>query len=146
MTFFGLPVHPLVVHAAVVLLPLVALGALVISVSARARKTLGWLVVLGSLVAAGAVVGARITGESLAGGTTGGTGALATHMAWGLLAPFPAVGLAVVTTLLVLAGRGQNRPLLVTAAVLTVVTALASLAVIVVVGHSGTTSVWGTQG
>jgi hypothetical protein len=146
MTFFDLPLHPLVVHAAVVLLPLAALGALVIAVSARARKALRWLVVLGSVVAAGAVVGARITGEAFAGGTTGGTGALATHMTWGLLAPFPAVALAVTTVLLVLAGRGRSRPLLVTAALLTVVAAAASLVVIVLVGHSGSASVWGPQG
>lgn len=41
MTLFGLPLHPLVVHAAVVLLPLAALGAIVIAVSERARKRYG---------------------------------------------------------------------------------------------------------
>lgn len=142
MTFFGLPIHPLVVHAAVVLLPLAALGALLIAVSARARKRYGSLVVLGAFAAAGAVVGARLSGEVLAGGTTG-TGILATHMTWGLLAPWPAGALALTSLLLVLAGRGQSRPLLITSALLTIVAALASLAVIAIVGHSGATSVWG---
>lgn len=142
MTLFGLPLHPLVVHAAVVLLPLAALGAIVIAVSARARKRFGWPVVIGAITAAGAAVGARVTGESLAGGTTGGTGALATHMTWGLLAPWFAGGLAVATLLLVLGGS-SSRPLRITMSLLAVIAALAGLAVIVIVGHSGSTSVWG---
>lgn len=146
MNLFGLPLHPLVVHAAVVLLPLAALGALVIAVSSRARKRYGALVVFGSFVAAGAVAGARVTGEALNGGTQAGTGILGTHITWGLLAPWPAAALAVSSLLLVLAGRGSNRPLLLTTAVLTVLSALAGLAVVLVVGHSGATSVWGAGG
>jgi hypothetical protein len=145
MTFFGLPLHPLVVHGAVVLLPLAALGALVIAVSARARKRYGPLVALGAFVALGATIGARVTGEALNGGTQAGAGALGTHVTWGLLAPWPAGALAVTTLLLVLAGRGTSRPLLVTSALLTVVSALASLAVIAVVGHAGATAVWGSS-
>lgn len=143
MTLFGLPLHPLVVHAAVVLLPLAALGAIVIAVSARARKRFGWPVVIGAIAAAGAAVGDRVTGESLAGGTTGGTGALATHMTWGLLAPWFAGGLAVATLLLVIVGGSSSRPLRITMSLLAVIAALAGLAVIVIVGHSGSTSVWG---
>jgi hypothetical protein len=145
MTFFGLPLHPLVVHGAVVLLPLAALGALVIAVSARARKRYGSLVVLGAFVALGATIGARVTGEALNGGTQAGAGALGTHVTWGLLAPWPAAALAVTSLVLVLAARGKSRPLLVMSALLTVVSALASLAVIVVVGHAGATAVWGSS-
>ena len=142
MTLFGLPLHPLVVHAAVVLLPLAALGAIVIAVSERARMRYCWLVVAGAFAAGGSVVAARVTGEAFAGGTTG-TGALATHMTWGMLAPWPATALAVTTLLLMLTSRSTNRPLKVTLGTLTIVAALAGLAVIVVVGHSGATSVWG---
>lgn len=143
MDLLGLPLHPLVVHAAVVLLPLAALGALLIATSARARKRYGSLVAAGAVVALGAVVGARLTGETLNGGTAAGTPVMATHITWGLLAPWPAAALVVATLLLVLAGRGGNRPLLMTAALFTVVAALASIAVIVVVGHAGATAVWG---
>ncbi len=145
MDILGLPLHPLVVHAAVVLLPLAALGALLIAISQRARKRYGSLVILTTVVAAGAVVGARITGEALAGTTTS-TGILGTHMMWGLLAPWPAGALVLTSLLLVLAGRGKSRPFLVTAALLTVVSALACIAIIIVVGHAGSTSVWGAQG
>lgn len=144
MTLFGLPLHPLVVHAAVVLLPLAALGAIVISLSARARQRFGWLVFAGALVAGGSVAAARITGEAFAGGTTG-TGALATHITWGLLAPWPATALAVTTLLLMLASTSTSRPLKITLGALTIASAVAALAVIVVVGHSGATSVWGAQ-
>ena len=142
MNIFGLPLHPLVVHAAVVLLPLAALGALLIAVSKRARKRYGWQVVLCSFVATGAVIAARLTGEALNGGTQG-TGILATHITYGLLTPWPAGALALTSLLLVLAGRGTNRPILLITAWLTVMSALASLAIILVVGHAGSTAVWG---
>jgi hypothetical protein len=145
MNIFGLPLHPLVVHAAVVLLPLAALGALLIAVSKRARTRYGSLVVLGAFVATGAVIAARITGEALNGGLQA-TGILATHIAYGLLAPWPAGALALTSLLLVLAGRTKSRPFLLITAWLTVMSALASLAIIVVVGHAGSTAVWGGRG
>lgn len=142
MTLFGLPLHPLVVHAAVVLLPLAAFGAIVIALSARVRQRFGWLVFAGAFVAGGSVAAARITGETFAGGTTG-TGTLATHMTWGVLAPWPATALAVSALLLMLTNKATSRPLKITVGALTIVSAVAALAVIVVVGHSGASSVWG---
>ncbi|HEY5697284.1 MAG TPA: DUF2231 domain-containing protein [Acidimicrobiales bacterium] len=44
-TLFGLPAHPLIVHAAVVLVPLAAIGTIAIAVSAKARLHIGWIVV-----------------------------------------------------------------------------------------------------
>ncbi|MGA9345529.1 MAG: DUF2231 domain-containing protein [Nocardioidaceae bacterium] len=44
-TFNGLPLHPLVVHAIVVLLPIAALGTIAIAVWPRLRRRYGWLVV-----------------------------------------------------------------------------------------------------
>ena len=107
------PLHPLIVHAAVVLLPLADLGAIAIALSARARTRYGSLVAVGSVVALGAVIGARLSGEVLAGGTQA-AGTLGSHIAWGLAAPSPATLLAVATTGLVLATRGRNRPVLLT--------------------------------
>ncbi len=143
MNILGLPLHPLVVHAAVVLLPLAALGALLIAVSKKARTRYGSLVVVLAVVATGAVIGARITGEALNGGTDA-TGILATHITYGLLTPWPAGALALSSLLLVIAGRSKSRPFLLTAALLTVVSALVSLAIIIVVGHAGSTAVWGS--
>jgi len=50
--FAGLPAHPLFVHIPVVLIPLVAVGAVAMACSAWVRDRLGW-VVLGLAVIAG---------------------------------------------------------------------------------------------
>ena len=50
--FAGLPAHPLFVHIPVVLIPLVAIGAVAMACSSRVRDRLGW-VVLGLAVVAG---------------------------------------------------------------------------------------------
>ena len=110
--------------------------------SKRARTRYGSLVVVLAVVATGAVVGARITGEDLNGGTNA-VGILATHVTYGLLTPWPAGALAFTSLLLVIAGRGKSRPFLLITAWLTVICALASLAIIAVVGHAGATAVWG---
>jgi uncharacterized membrane protein len=47
----GLPLHPLMVHFVVVLIPLAVLGAIVIAVWPAARERFGWLVVAVAAVA-----------------------------------------------------------------------------------------------
>ena len=49
--FNGLPVHALVLHAAVVFIPLLALGAVVYAVVPRWRSRTGWAALLLALVA-----------------------------------------------------------------------------------------------
>lgn len=135
------PAHPLVVHAAVVLLPLVALGAIVIALSSRARRRYGSLLAIGAVVAAGATIGARLSGEVLAGTTTG-TGTLGAHMFWGLIAPWPAAVLAIAVIGLMLASRREGGPFLLITRIVTVIAAAASLVVVVITGHLGATAVW----
>nr|WP_300150336.1 DUF2231 domain-containing protein [Propionicimonas sp.] len=141
MEVFGLPVHPLVVHAAVVLVPLASLGALAVVVSARARDRYGWLVVAFAVAAAGSAVVARLSGEALAQSL--GVGRLvATHQMWGQLVPYPAVALALVLPAGLLI-RTRATWAWWTAAALTVVAAVAGLVLVVLTGHSGATAVWG---
>ncbi|HEY0816452.1 MAG TPA: DUF2231 domain-containing protein [Pseudonocardia sp.] len=65
-TFLGnLPLHPLVVHAVVVLVPLAILGALIIAVWPAARRRYGWLVVAVAAAATVAIPVATSTGEGL---------------------------------------------------------------------------------
>ena len=66
MNIFGLPLHPLVVHAAVVLVPLAAIGTAVIALWGRARRALGWVVVGLAVASFGAVGLAQKSGGSLA--------------------------------------------------------------------------------
>ncbi|MGW5667587.1 DUF2231 domain-containing protein [Micromonospora sp. NPDC003776] len=61
----GLPVHPLVVHAVVVLLPLAALGVVALAVRPSWRGRFGVLVVLIAALATAAIPLATDSGESL---------------------------------------------------------------------------------
>ena len=63
---FGIPAHPLVVHAAVVLLPLAALGTLACALVPRWRSPYGPLVLAFAVAATVAVGLAQQSGESLA--------------------------------------------------------------------------------
>jgi hypothetical protein len=64
-TIDGIPLHPLVVHAVVVLLPLAALGAVVIAVRRSWRRSFGIPVLLLALVGVAAVPMATTTGAQL---------------------------------------------------------------------------------
>lgn len=60
-----LPLHVLVVHAVVVLVPLAVLGAITVAVWPAARRRYGWLVVAVTAVAAVAIPVATSSGEGL---------------------------------------------------------------------------------
>ncbi len=62
---FGLPAHPLVVHAVVVLLPLTVIGCLLLAVVPRWRRPYGVIVLGGALLAVVSVMVAKGSGESL---------------------------------------------------------------------------------
>jgi uncharacterized membrane protein len=140
---FGLPLHPLVVHAAVVLIPLASLGALIVVVSARARERFGWLTVAFAAAAAGAAIAARLSGEALAASLGGGiTSLIATHRQWGELAPWPAVALAITLPAGLLI-RSRSKPAWVAAAALSVLAAVAALVLVALTGEAGARAVWG---
>jgi uncharacterized membrane protein len=61
----GIPLHPLVVHAIVVLLPLATLGTIAIAVRPRWRRTYGPLVVAAAAVSAVLSPIATQSGEAL---------------------------------------------------------------------------------
>ena len=65
MEIGGLPLHPLVVHAAVVLTPLAVLAAVVFALWPRHRWLTRWPTVAVTVAAAGSVVVARLSGEAL---------------------------------------------------------------------------------
>lgn len=64
-TVFGLPLHPLVVHGAAVLVPLSALLAVIISISQDKRTRWGVLTWLTATAALGATVAAKLSGDTL---------------------------------------------------------------------------------
>lgn len=65
-TLFGLPAHPLIVHAAVVLVPLAAIAVILITCNSKWRSSHA---LLGALIAGGATIAVGLaggTGEQLA--------------------------------------------------------------------------------
>lgn len=167
----GLPLHPLVVHLAVVVLPASAIALIAIIVVPRWRRPYGWLTVAAALLGALGAFVAKESGEALADQV----GLPADHAAWGdrlFVAAFVFAVVTVVWFALELLGRrtypkdavpaseGGGSPAphgrrektarnasssglaRVTGAAVVVVS-LVVLALTVVVGHSGATAVWG---
>jgi hypothetical protein len=64
-TLFGLPAHPLIVHVPIVLIPLVAIGAIAMIVVPAWRARIGWVVVALAAVALVRVQLAIGSGETL---------------------------------------------------------------------------------
>lgn len=151
-TVVGLPVHPLVVHAAVVLIPLSALLVVAIAVVPAWRGgVFGWFTV-GLTAAATAVVPvATLSGEALAERV----GEPERHEALGQAMIYFVVPLLVLALALMLLSardrrrarsRGLDRPrqsaLTLVVAVAAVVAAGAATVQVAFVGHSGATATW----
>jgi hypothetical protein len=145
-TIGGLPVHALVVHAVVVLLPLACLGLIAVAVWAPWRARFGVLVVLAALAATGAVFVAKESGERLAARV----GEPADHAALGSNLLWYALPLLVVAVVLVgvhwraaRSGVEVAKGLAVVLALLAVVAAGVNLYEVYRVGDSGARAVWG---
>jgi hypothetical protein len=65
MEFAGLPLHPLVVHLALALVPLAALSAWALAVLPSWRWLTRWAALPAAVLAVGGVVVARVSGQSL---------------------------------------------------------------------------------
>jgi hypothetical protein len=168
ITVYGIPAHPLVVHAVVVLLPLATLGGLVIALRASWRRRFGLAVLLVAAAGIGAVPAAKLTGEQLQAALQAGLPpgqqldpAVQTHAALGDdLLPFALV-FGVALLLLLIAGRLADRErgaaqsaeadaqvtttwrrVAVVAAALVAFTGVAATVQVVRIGHSGSAAVW----
>lgn len=151
----GLPVHPLVVHAVVVLLPLAAVGTLAIAVRPAWRARYGVLVTGAALVATALTPVATSSGEALEQhvGDPGQHAELGEQLIWF------AVPLLLLSAALTFLGRRADRAaegdapattaprpgVTRTVAVLAVVAALAATVQIYRVGDSGARAAWGDQ-
>ncbi|MEV4707524.1 DUF2231 domain-containing protein [Actinoplanes sp. NPDC049316] len=152
----GMPVHALVLHAAVVFVPLLALAAIVYAVVPRWRAKVGWAAVLLALAAPVATFVAMESGEKLrdrmvANGLTGPPlEKIDDHMGYGTLTFYFTLGLGVMTLLMVfLTLRQTARPLPRAAGLLLAVIMVALAAVsgyyVFRTGDSGAQAVWGTS-
>lgn len=140
----ALPMHPLVVHLAVIILPLSALALVVLAFVPRWAARYGWLTLAGLAVGTVAAFVAKESGEALAEQI----GEPEQHAAFGDLLPPVSVGLLVVAVLWFLANRrsaksGGGSVLRLVAGTVASVVALATVGLTVAVGHSGAQAVWG---
>lgn len=162
----GLPIHPLVVHAVVVLVPLAALGTIAIALRPAWRSTFGPLVVVAGILSVILCPIATSSGETLQKrvGDPGEHAALGDQLVWFV------IPVAVLALALVLLERrrtparptndgggtvddtgssttsGSRAPVaLKVVAVLAVIAALATGVQVYRVGDSGAKAVWGDR-
>jgi uncharacterized membrane protein len=143
-TIYGLPLHPLVVHAVVVLLPLATVGVIAIAMRPAWRGRFGPVVIALAALAAAAIPVATSTGDQLAERI----GRPDDHAELGESLIYFALPLLAAAVALVWLDRrrasGASRPVSHTVvAALAVVVALANLVQVVRVGDSGARAVWG---
>jgi hypothetical protein len=145
----GLPVHPLVVHAVVVLLPLAVLGTIAIAVRPAWRLRYGYLVVACAAVATVLVPVSTSSGEALEKrvGDPGEHAELGDQLIW-----FAIPLLLLALALVVLARRAAaDKPapgpgwVPTAVAVLAVVASLATAVQVYRIGDSGARAVWGDE-
>lgn len=163
-TVLGLPVHPLAIHAAVVLVPLAACGVLALAFVPRWRERYAALTLLGLGLAAASAFVAKESGEALAARIGEPVG----HAAAGTRVPIVTLALLLVAGAWLLlpmirrrrardgsdpgpgsrgaessgSGRVGHRLLGAASAAL----AVTAIGMTVLAGHTGTASVWGTGG
>jgi hypothetical protein len=152
----GLPVHALVIHAAVVFVPLLALTAIVYAVLPRWRAKVGWAAGLLAIAAPVTTWVATESGEELrdrlvANGLSGGPlQVIDDHMAFGELAFRVSLGLGVATLALIAltlrsADKKLPRAVEIGLAVIVVALAVVSGYYVFKTGDSGAQAVWGSM-
>ena len=147
----GLPVHPLVVHAAVVLIPLSSILTIVIAASPDRRARLGWLV---WLLSSGGLVSCFVaisSGEVLQSELypDGVPVAVTNHESFGRTVLWFAAALWLSVTALLLLDLNRRRhtgvgsPVLPTVvAVVAILAAMAATGQVLVTGWTGTENRW----
>jgi len=140
----GLPLHPLLVHSAVVLVPLVSIGALVMSYLPSFSRRHGKIILILAVVAQVSVFLAKMSGEAFAEILDKN---VEKHAELGEITPLvtlPMVALIYLRWRMDRSGSTIGSVLVrrLTSVAL-IVAGLVSLVVIVLVGHSGASSVWG---
>ena len=151
-TITGIPAHALLVHAIVVLAPLVALLEILCAFWPAARRRLVWLVL--GLAAATLVLTPLTTkaGEWLYNQQTRPSDILRTHAERGAWMIYFSIGLLLVAIALAvmqwLEGRSDKRRTAATVilAIVALAVGVSSIVSVVRIGDAGAEAVWGRQG
>lgn len=136
---FGLPAHPLFVNAAVVLLPLSAIGmiALVLITPFRGRVQ-KYFVASALVIATVSVYVTKESGQAL----NKVEGVSLNHQEWGERTFFAAVALAIISVIWFWLDTKPKSIYKTVTGILVVLVSLAAITATVLAGHSGATSVW----
>lgn len=146
MEINGLPAHALLVHLVVVLLPLTAVAAIVVSAWPAAQRKLTFLVPAGAMIGALAVPITTRAGEDLAE-KLGNPPFIEKHENFGDMVLPWAVALAVTTLAqwLYLRREGAATVPRIVLAVAVVVAAVGTATIVALTGDSGAQAVWGNS-
>lgn len=151
-SIFGLPVHPLVIHAVVVFLPLASVAVLVAAVWPKFRRWAGPLPLILALIGTVLTPVATQSGEALAATGLGQIPEVQTHQQLGDLMLYWAIGLLIAAaavywlhlkTRAADSNRKPSQALVAGIIALSAVTGIGTLVHIYRVGDSGATAVWG---
>jgi hypothetical protein len=150
----GLPAHPLLVHAAVIFIPLLVLGAVVYGLFPQFRAKIDWAVAALAVAAPFAALFAKLSGDKLRArlvdqGLAGQTlTRVNEHRSLAGLTLYFTIGLGVATLLMMfmLSRRAGSLPPWSTIAIRVVVLALAGTSAYYVfwTGDAGARAVWGS--
>ena len=152
-TFNGLPLHPLLVHAVVILIPLTAIALLLAVFWPAARRRLGLVVPLAALLLVVLVPITVQAGEALKE-VVGPIPAVLTHESYGQMVLPWVISLAVVAVgewvwyrffdeRMTTSSPRFVRVLRIVIAVAAVIVAVGSIVIVVLTGEAGTRAVWG---
>jgi hypothetical protein len=141
-TIFGLPVHALVIHAVVVLLPLAALGVVLMAAVPRWRPALRWPTLAFAVISIASIPVATRSGHALER-RIGSSELIETHAQLGDTMIWFGLAMLVLTAAFVFADRSRQSGAVVTSlAVLAVLASGAATVQVMRTGHAGTTAVW----
>ncbi len=156
MEIGGLPLHPLVVHGAVVFTPLAALALIVFAILPRYRYLTRWPAAILAVIAFGAVWAARITGQSMLDANPDLAQLVQTHMDRAKLLSLVMILFLVVALISVwslggttgfVSGRGAQESRVVALdkvlPAVVVIVSLAVLGLVIAAGDAGSRAVWG---
>ncbi len=149
MEILGLPLHPLIVHATVVIVPLAAIGAIAMSLIKFVRVRYGELVLLAAIAAPILTWVTQQAGEDLSKTFTKPSAALQKHEALGDTLLWWTLGLLVAVICVYLSQRlmtrdhPRGRLLWIIGTVLSIVFGVITIVQVVRIGHAGATAVWG---
>jgi uncharacterized membrane protein len=138
LSISGLPVHALVVHFAVVVLPVSAVALITIIYMPKLKNKYSFITTLGVVLGSAAVLIAKQSGEALAENI----GLPVKHADWGSLLTYVAFVLLVLTLAWYRSPKGRRSRVVTPLSHTTVLASIAVLGLTFLSGHSGAQAVW----